>query len=179
MKRQVLIFGLILGTILAGNMLYMVTRIYNNPEFETNAILGYTTLVVIFSLVFFGIRNYRDKELNGVISFGKAFKTGALIVLLGSTIYVVIGLSYYYLFIPDFLDKFIAHVLYGATQDGANASELAAKTEEMEQFREMYKKPLFAILISYMEVLPIGLIVAFISSLILKKKASNTSIDKN
>lgn len=179
MKRNVLIFGLILGAILAGNMVYMVNLVYHNPELESNDVLGYAAMVVVFSLTFFGIRNYRNKELHGVISVGKAFKTGALIALVGSTMYVVVGLSYYYLFVPDFLDKYISHVIIEATRNGATAAELAATKEEMDQFREMYKNPFFAILISYAEVLPIGLVVAFISSLILRKKPNAIPASEN
>jgi len=165
MKRSILIFGLVLGTILCVNMVYTVDLCYKNPEFKGNDIIGYAAMVVIFSLTFFGIRNYRNKRLNGVISLGKAFKTGALIALFGATMYVVVWLFYYYLFVPDFLDKYIPHVLKGIAP-----SDLAAKTKEMENFKEMYKNPFFIILITYSEVLPVGLIVAFISSLILKRK---------
>ncbi|MEQ1585378.1 MAG: DUF4199 domain-containing protein [Cyclobacteriaceae bacterium] len=172
MKRNVLIFGLILGLILAGHAVYMMSLVYRNPDFESNDIAGYAAMVVVFSLTFFGIRNYRNKQLNGAISFGEAFKTGALIALVGSTLYVVIGLSYYYLFVPDFLDKYTVHVINQATRNGATAAELVVKTQELAQFREMYKSPFFAILISYAEVLPIGLVVAFVSSLFLKRKPS-------
>jgi hypothetical protein len=127
-------------------------------------------MVVVFSLTFFGIRNYRNKELNGEISLGKAFKTGTFIVLLGSTMYVVVWLFYYYLFVPDFIDKYILHVLKEATREGASAHELATKTKEMDSFKEMYKNPLFVILTTFAEVLPIGLVVAFVSALILKRK---------
>ena len=174
MKRNVLIFGLILGTILATHGLYMVNVVCDNPEFQGNDVLGYAAMVVVFSLTFFGIRNYRNKQLGGVISLGRAFKTGALIALVGSTIYVGVWLFYYYLFVPDFIDKYTVHVLHQATRNGATPSELAAKTEEMKQFKEMYKSPLFVILISYAEVLPIGLVVAFVSSLILKRKPKTT-----
>jgi len=40
----------------------------------------------------------------------------------------------------------------------------------MANFKEMYKSPLFVILIIYSEVLPIGLVVALVSALILRKK---------
>jgi hypothetical protein len=166
MKRNVLIFGLVLGTILCVNMVYMVNLCYTNPDFKGNDVVGYTALVVMFSLIFFGVRNYRNKFLNGVISFGKALKTGVLIALLGSTVYVVVWLFYYYLFVPDFLDVYIPHAL-----KQVDPAELAEKTKEMESFKEMYKNPLFVILITYSEVLPVGLVVALISSLILKKKA--------
>ena len=63
MKRNVFIFGLILGTIMTGHMVYMVNVICNNPDFESNDVVGYTAMVVVFSLTFFGIRNYRNQEL--------------------------------------------------------------------------------------------------------------------
>jgi amino acid transporter len=176
MKRNVLIFGSILGMILAAHVVYMMTLVYQNPDFQSNDVVGYAAMVVVFSLTFFGIRNYRNKQLHGTISLGRAFKTGALIALVGATFYVVIGLSYYYLFIPDFLDKYIEHVMIQATRNGATGAELAAKTKEMEQFREMYKNQLFVVLISYAEVLPVGLVVAFIGSLILKRKSKSSTV---
>lgn len=178
MKQNILVFGLILGVILAAGGIYMVNVIYNNPHLETNDLLGYAVMVVIFSLVFFGIRNYRDKELNGVISLGRAFKTGVLIALLGSTIYVVTWLFYYYLFVPDFLDKFTELVMNTATREGATATELTAKAEELEQYRSWYRNPLFVILLTYAEVLPVGLVVAFVSSLVLKRSPKKNIVNE-
>jgi len=143
---------------------------YTNPDFKSNDVSGYAAMVVIFSLVFFGVRNYRNKQLGGVISFGKAFQTGVLIALLASTIYVLVWLFYYYLFIPDFMDKYTEHVLRQASREGASAAEIASKAKEMEWFKDMYKSPVFVVLMTYFEVLPIGLIIALISALILKRK---------
>lgn len=167
MKKNVLIFGLIIGTILCVNMIYMVNQLYINPDFKGNDVAGYAAMVVVFSLIFFGVRNYRNKYLGGLISFGKAFKTAALIALVGATMYVVVWLFYYYLFVPDFLDQYISYVLKEVP-----AADLTEKTREMENLRTMYKNPILVILITYMEVLPVGLIVALVSALILKKKTS-------
>jgi hypothetical protein len=175
MKRYVWIFGLVLGAILAGNIAYMVNRVYSASGMGGNDVLGYTALVVVFSLTFFGIRNYRNKQLNGLISLGQAFKTGALIALVGSTIYVVVWLFSYYLVVPDFMDQYTTCVIRDCARDGASAAEITAKTEEMNQFKEMYKNPLFVVLITYAEVLPVGLLVAFVSALILKRKTPKTS----
>ena len=165
MKKNVWIFGLVLGTILCVNMIYVVHLCYTDYDFKSNDLVGYASQVVILSLIFFGIRNYRNKELGGNISFGKAFKTGALMLLVASTLYVLVWLFYYYLFVPDFMDKYTYHVL-----KEAEPAELAAKTKEMKEFQEMYKNPLFVILITYAEIVPVGLIVTLISSLILKKE---------
>ncbi|SMC44631.1 DUF4199 domain-containing protein [Pedobacter africanus] len=168
MKKIVLIFGLIIGTILSANMLNMVTMIYNGKDFKGNDVVGYVALVVVFSIIFFGIRNYRNKRLEGQITFGRAFKTGALIAFVGSTVYVIIWLFYYYLFVPDFIDAYTACVLKNCT-----ASDLPAKTAQMAEFKEMYKNPAFVVLITYSEVLPVGLAVALVSALILKNKTVN------
>lgn len=166
MKKNVLIFGLVLGLVLCIPWIIMVNMLYTNPEFESNDVIGYAILVVIYSLLFIGIRNYRNKELDGMISFGKAFKAGALITLVAATIYVVAWLFAYYLIIPDFMEVYTQHVLYQCTTE----AELAAKTQQMENFNKMYENPLFVILLTYAEVVPIGLVVSLVSALILKKK---------
>ena len=166
MKKNILVFGLILGAILCTNTIIMMHRLVSNPNFEGNDVLGYAAMVVVFSLVYFGVRNYRNKQLDGIISFGKAFKIGALIVLVASTLYVIVGLSYYHLFVPDFMDKYVQYVLRHTSE-----ANLAAKTQEMAEFKEMYKNPAFAILITYSEVLPVGLVVALVSAFILRRKS--------
>ena len=90
--------------------------------------------------------------------------------MIASTIYVLAWLVDYYLFVPDFMDKYAAFVLKEAKADGLSASEITEKTNEMESYKEMYKNPLLVVLLTYAEILPVGLIVSLISALILKRK---------
>ncbi len=171
MKRNVWIFGSVTGAILVAFMIYATATCYANPEkFESNDVVGYVAFILIFSLIFVGVKNYRDKYSNGVVTFGKAFKVGTVIALIASSMYTLAWLIDYYLFMPDFLDQYTKHVLWDAGQKGATAAELADKAKQMADYRELYKNPLMVIVITYMEVLPIGLIVALISALILKRK---------
>lgn len=170
MKKYILIFGIILGTILCVNMVVMVNLMMSNPDFKGNDLLGYVAMVVVFSLIYFGIRNYRNKQLDGFITFGKAFKTGFFIALLASTMYVVTWLFFYYLFVPDFLDYYIEYVLKLTSEE-----DLAEKTKEMQNFKEMYENPLFVVLVTYAEVLPVGLVITLISSFALKKKKKSNN----
>jgi hypothetical protein len=89
--------------------------------------------------------------------------------------FVVVWLIDYYIFIPDFLDKYIPHVLKDAREEGATDIELQEKAEEMASFKEMYKNPLFVVVITFSEVFPVGLIISLISALILKKKTKTSS----
>lgn len=172
MKRTVLIFGLIIGVILAMNMVAMVQMIYRGDGFKGNDLVGYAALVLIFSLIFFGVRNYRKNQTDGLLTFGKAFSVGALIAFIASTIYVLVWFFYYYLFVPDFMEVYTSCVLRQCS-----AAELPAKTLEMANFAEMYKNPVFVILITYSEVLPIGLVVSLVTGLILKKRIKTNSIE--
>jgi hypothetical protein len=170
MKRNVWIFGTVIGVIFCFFMIYSTQQCYTNPDWESNDVVGYAGMIAVFSFIFIGIKNYRDKFSGGTITFGKAFKTGFYITLIASTMYVGVWLIDYYIFIPDFLDKYIPHVLKEASRAGATQAELTEKAEEMEKFKEMYKNPLFVILASYAEIFPLGLVITLISALILKKK---------
>jgi amino acid transporter len=172
MKKNVLIFGLVLGLVLCIPWMVMVHMLYTDPEFESNDLIGYTLLVVIYSLVFVGIRNYREKELGGMISFSRAFKAGVLITLVAATLYVLVWLIFYYLIVPDFMEVYTQHVLYQCTSE----EDLAAKTKEMETFNRLYENPLFVILITYAEVIPIGLAVTLVSALALKKNKNKRQL---
>jgi hypothetical protein len=170
MKKVTLVFGLIIGGIFTGFMLYAAARCVSNPKFESNDFVGYAGMLATTSLIFIAIRQYRDKYTNGFITFGKAFQVGAYISLIASTLYVVVWLVDYYIFVPEFIDSYTAHVLYMEEVRGASQAQIEAKAAEMAEFKEMYKNPLFVILSTYAEILPLGLIISLISAALLRKK---------
>jgi len=57
--------------------------------------------------------------------------------------------------------------------DWANPGDLKTKSTEMANFKEMYKNPLFVILLTYFKVMPVDLVVALISSLLLKRNPAS------
>jgi hypothetical protein len=175
MKKNVIVFGLISGLLITGMMLYSANRIYSGEPFHGNEIVGYASMIIAFSLIFIGIRNFRDKYNGGVISFGKAFKIGFLITLVASTIYVGTWLVDYYAFKPGFVDKYITCMLDDAKANGASQAEIDKKASQMASFKEMYRNPVFVVLLTYMEVLPVGLVISLISAALLRKKSSNNS----
>lgn len=173
MKKNIIIYGLIAGIVVSILMLSSVNYLSHcegNVDYETSMLIGYASMLVAFSLVFVGIRNYRNKYNGGIISFGKAFRIGIVIVLIASTIYVIAWLIDYFYFIPDFMEKYSAHTLEDLRASGASQAEIDRQTKEMANFATMYKNPFFNAMMTYLEILPVGLIVTLISSLILKRK---------
>ncbi|MXN93255.1 DUF4199 family protein [Flavobacterium sp. Sd200] len=177
MKKTILIYGVIAGVIVAALMLISMNYFSyceGNVDYDTSMLIGYASMLIAFSLIFTGIRNYRDKYNGGVINFGNAFKTGFLIALIASTFYVVTWLIYSHFFAPDFMEKYAAHSIEQLKASGAGQAELDKQAKEMEGMVKMLKNPFFHVLMTYMEILPVGIIVTLISSLILKKKTANS-----
>jgi amino acid transporter len=170
MRKIVIVCGLIAGSIVTAMMVMTVAACYKNENFDGSEALGYATMVIAFSMIFVGIKTYRDKHSNGVISFGKAFRIGLYISLIASTLYVVVWLVDYYMFVPDFMDKYAEHVMREAKADGATQAEMDSQLKQMETYKDLYKNPLMVILMTYAEILPVGLIISLISALILKRK---------
>ena len=132
-------------------------------------VVGYTSMVLAFLLVFFGIRAYRE-ELGGSIGFGKAFQVGILIVLVVSAIYVVSWEIVYWGFWPDFLDQYNALALAKLRASGATEAAIQAAQAQMAKFAQLYKNPLFNVGMTFIEIFPVGLIVTLISAAILRRK---------
>ncbi|MFN0187999.1 MAG: DUF4199 domain-containing protein [Bacteroidia bacterium] len=175
MKKNIIIYGLIAGIVVSVSMLSSVNYLSHcegNVDYNTSMLIGYASMLIAFSMVFVGIRNYRDKYNEGVVSFGKAFKIGITIVFIASTMYVCAWLVDYFFFIPDFMEKYSAHMIDQLKASGANQIEIDQQTKEMESFGKMYQNPFFNAMMTYAEILPVGLIVTLISSLILKRKTA-------
>ncbi len=170
MKRNVIVFGLISGLIISTIMGILMVVYRNNPDLEGSMMVGYIAMIVAFSFVFIGTKNYRDKYNDGVITFGKAFRLGLYITLIASTMYVMMWLIEYYVFMPDFMDKYSEHIIKGLHESGATQAVIDQKILEMGTYKEMYKNPLFVVLLTYAEILPIGILITLISAFILKKK---------
>jgi len=170
MKKNVFVFGLISGLIVTAFMVFASIKCYVSGTFKDSEVYGYTGMLVAFSFIFVGIKNYRDKYNNGIISFGKAFRIGLFIALIASTFYVLVWVVEYYVFFPDWLTKYCTHVINDAKASGVSQLELDKKTAQMNWFKEAYKNPLFVVLLTYMEILPIGVVISLISALFLKRK---------
>ena len=169
MKKIVLTFGLIAGALLS---LMMVATIpfMDRIGFDYGMVIGYTSMVLAFLLVFFGIRSYRENVGGGQISFGRAFSVGILIVVIASAMYVVTWEILYFNFLPDFADKYTAHMLEKSRAAGASPEQLAAEQAQMDSMRWVLNNPFLNAAIAFLEPLPVGLVLTLVSAGILRKR---------
>ena len=171
MKKSVLTFGLIGGVVISALMLGTLP-FAKKIGFEKSEFVGYTVMVLSFLMVFFGIRSYRENIGGGKISFGRAFAVGALITLIISVCYVVTWEVMYFKLMPNFVNDYTTYLIEKMKAAGASQQMIDAKLQEMKQFKQMYDNPFMNAAISFVEPLPVGLIVTLSSSLVLRKKGT-------
>jgi hypothetical protein len=170
MKKTVLTFGIISGVIMSilmdGSVL-LAGKIGSSHSL----ILGYTNIVASFLLVYFGIRSYRDNTLAGQISFGRAFACGILITLITSFFYVAMWEVIYFNFMPHFMDSYFAAQIHKVQSSGLDPATTAAQVAAIEHSQQLYQNPFVNMAYTFMEPLPVGLIITLISAAILRRKA--------
>jgi Protein of unknown function (DUF4199) len=169
MRKVVLTFGLIAGAVLSV-MMVATLPFMDSIGFDRAEVIGYTTMVLAFLMIFFGVRSYRDNVAGGSVSFGRAFAVGALIALVASVCYVATWQLVYYKLAPDFMAQYQAHAIEEARASGASQAGIDKKVAEMQRFAELYKNPAINVAITFIEPLPVGLIIALVSAGILRRR---------
>lgn len=173
MKKIVLTFGLISGVMIATMMSALLAFVYK-IGFDKAVIVGYTTIIIAFMLVFFGIRSYRENVGQGSVTFGRAFAVGILITLIACVFYVVAWEIMYFKFMPDFVDKYASYEIEKERAAGANQQAIDAKMQEMKTLKAQLDNPFINAAMTFTEPFPVGLIVTLISAAILRKKKQPT-----
>jgi hypothetical protein len=169
MKKIVLTFGLISGAISSAMMLLTIP-LHERIGFDNAELIGYTTIVLSFLLVFFGVRSYRDQAAGGQVTFGRALAVGLLITVVSSACYVLTWQVIYYRLAPDFSQKYAAHYLERQRASGASDAELQETARQMERFMALYRNPFFNVAITFLEPLPIGVAMSLITAGLVRRR---------
>jgi hypothetical protein len=174
MKKTVLTFGLIAGFIISvlmdGSLLF-ADKIGSGHSMA----LGYTMMVASFLLIYVGIRSYRDNTLPGQISFGRAFACGILITLITTGCYVVTWEVLYFKFMPHFMDSYFAAQVQRVQSAGLDSATTAAQVAAIQHSQQLYQNPLVNMAYTFIEPLPVGLLITVISAALLRRKAPTPS----
>ncbi len=174
MNKIVWTFGLIAGGILS--LMMVLTIRFVDSLGEGGAVFGYTTMVAAFLLIYFGVRSYRDNVLGGSIGFGRAFATGMLIATIGGLCYTATWEVMYYRFMPDFGEKYSQRQVEHARQQGKSDAEIAKVQAEMQKFAEAYKNPFYNSAMTFLEPLPVGILISLVSAGVLRRKRGGETL---
>lgn len=142
-------YGLLAGLIIFGLHLSFLDTF----DYSTNEILGYISIFLSLSFIYFGLKHYRDQVNNGVLTLGKAIIIGVLISLL-----VGLGVA-----IADFIyTKFMNPEFF------SNYEQMLRDQGKEDQIVEMTSMTAAVFMLVLVTV--IGFIISLISGLILQRK---------
>ncbi|MEO1483140.1 MAG: DUF4199 domain-containing protein [Myxococcota bacterium] len=164
MKKTAIVFGGIAGGLIVAAGL--VATFLEGASLSE--LFGYGSMLVGLSMVFIGVKRYRDRELGGVIRFTTALLVGLAISAVATVIYVVaweVNLFVTdYTFISDYAQSMIA----AREASGASPEELESYRKEVADMVVNYGNPLFRIPMTFIEIFPVGLLVSLLSAAILR-----------
>ena len=166
MLKIAAIYGAISGSIIIAVM--SVGIFFGGEHGGASAVFGYTVMLVALILIFVGVKRYRDQSLGGVIKFGPAFGLGLAIAAVAGVFYVIgweisLAATDY-----TFAEDYAAGVIAAKEKAGVTGEALEKVAAEMRASVEQYKNPLFRMPMTFIEIFPVGLLVALVSAALLR-----------
>lgn len=168
MKKTILRYGTY-GSIALIVLFSLGLIIGQGLDYSVREVIGYATMVLSLSFIFFAIKQYRDKENEGVISFGNSLKIGILISLIVSIAFGLINAVYVEIINPDFTSEYYAHMVE-KYRNSLSEVDFQAKLQELEAQKELFSSTFMSTLIMFMTNFVLGFIISLISALFLQRK---------
>jgi hypothetical protein len=170
MKKTILTFGLISGVLASALMLATIPFFKYLQHGNTGLLVGYTSIVLVALLIFFGIRSYRDNLADGTITFGRGFAIGLGITLISCTIYVIAWEIVYFNFLQGSMDGYFARLIQQAQSSPGTPAAIQAKVDAIRHSQQLYENPFVNALYTFIEPFPVDLVITLISAAILRRK---------
>lgn len=167
MKNTILKYGSLAATTIC--LLFLLGLLGEDLPYSIREIIGYAGMIVSLLFIFFGIKQFRDKENDGVLSFSKALLIGTLITLIAAAAFGIIDVIYVKYINPDFMTEYYTHAVE-QMQQSLSETEFKLQLAELEAQKELFMNPFMNFLIMFLTVLMIGFIISLISGLILQRK---------
>jgi hypothetical protein len=130
--------------------------------------LGYLIMLVALSAILVGVKQYRDQTLGGVIKFHTALLIGLGIAVVASIVYALVWDVYLAMTHYSFMDKYISETLAAKRAAGVTGAAYQKLVSQMEALRQQYANPLFRLPMTFMEIFPVGLLIALVSAALLR-----------
>ena len=165
--KYALIYGLLSGMVIAGTITAGLVLGPENSLFSS-VWFGYLVMLVALSFVFMGVKRYRDVEKGGVIRFMPALGIGLSIAAVAALGYILVWEIYLAATDYRFMDEFLAATRRGLEAQGKSAAQVASEMAQYDWMRENYGNPLIRIPVTFIEIFPVGLIVALFSAAVLR-----------
>jgi hypothetical protein len=164
--KYALIYGAIAGAIVVS--IISASIALGAPTHNISVLVGYLIMLAALSLIFVGVKRYRDVECGGVIRFGRAFGLGLGMSLVAAIVYTAGWETFEAVSDVDFIGGYARDMIDGMRADGATQAAIEAQLAELKEMTAMYNDPVKRIPMIFIEIFPVGLLVSLVSAAILR-----------
>lgn len=173
MIKKSITSGLIAGGILVG--CFLITHLLFMKDFCASSwgigeILGYSSMIIALTAIFFGVKAYRDKALGGKITFGKAFIMGMSISAVAGIIFGIYVYVLYTFISPDLSGKMIEIYREKIRTSGQTQEVITEQLNEFDSEAELWKNIPLQSFAMFMTVFMIGVLISLVTAAILKRR---------
>ena len=167
MQKIALTYGILSGTIVIVTMILGLV-VSDGGSFLSSELFGYLTMLIALSMIFIAIKRYRDQELGGVIRFLPAFAMGLAVAVIAGVMYTLIWELYSMSNGYAFIDSYVNSAIEAKKAAGLSGEKLAQEIAVLEEMRANYGKFYIRMPMTFLEIFPVGLIIAILSAAILR-----------
>lgn len=164
--RYFLVFGSLAGLIIV--LLSTAAVLSGALGHSSSPVMGYLVMLVGLTMIFVGVKRFRDVECGGVIRFGRALLVGLGIGLAAAIIYAAAFELYVaatgFDFVAWFAEIRARELAAAGTDPAAVEREMAA----LRAFGADYARLSYRLPLHFLEIAPAWLLVALASAAILR-----------
>ncbi len=165
--RYAVTYGALSGLVIIAIIITGI-QFADRVKFAGSAWFGYLVMLSALSFIFVGVKRFRDVEQGGVIGFGGALGLGIAIAVVAGLAYVLVWEAYLAATHYAFMDQYVAGIRKAKEAAGVTGQALERAMAPMEKMRLQYRNPLFRMPLTFLEIAPVGLLVALISAALLR-----------
>lgn len=172
MLQYVIRYGVIAGLVVGIPMIWFMVSMPPDAHGLFSMVQTYLVMLVALSMVFVGIKQYRDKALGGIIHFAPALGLGLAISAVAGIFYAA-AWEISQVFMKFDFAQFYAKTMVDNVRDAGGSPEAVAQaTQRANEFLEQYSNPFFRVPMTFLEIFPVGVLVSLISAAVLRRPAA-------
>lgn len=162
--KTAFLYGFATGLLIICSMIASFA-VFGMKSDASSMAVGFLLMAFYMSLIFFGIKRFRNIDQGGVIKFSKALGLGISMAFFAALAYVLVWEIYIAFTGDTFIIGYTDMLLEKAKAKGMSGAELSDYTSKMKDYVTNYERPSYRMPMTFIENFPMGFIVALVSAL--------------
>jgi len=137
--------------------------------FDFAEVIGYTSMVLALSMIFFALVQQRDRVNGGQLSFGQGFVLGLRISVIVGAVVGVVDVLHVFVLDPGFMDAYMEHEKAKWAASGLSAEQINARMAAADAEMQLIQNPIATFLLMFVTTVLIGVLISAVSALLLRR----------